>query len=298
MTLRLTLAAIALISHLLATAPAALGAKRQTSKSIRLIDCRIKLIDRVTLASDRPGIIAFVGATEGDAVKADQQIAGLRDEVAQARRSVAEREASNDIEVRYAKKAAQVAEADHQKALEVNLKLPNGGIPDIEVQRLKLAAERARLQIEQADNQLIIAGLNLEQAEAELMTYQIVAPFDSVVTMVHKSKGEAVRQGDPIVDLASTSRVRVEADVSVRDVWSIRRGDRVTVQLEIPEVDVDVERQEFEGKVIFIDVDVNPLTREVKVWAEVDNAGAVLREGLKARMTIHVGSPQTAIRRR
>lgn len=252
------------------------------------------LIDRVTLASDRPGIIDFVSAREGEAVKADQQIAGLKDEVAQARRAVAQREADNDIEVRYAEKASEVADAEYDKALEVNLKLPSGGIPDIEVRRLKLAAERAVLQIEQAQNQLTIAGLNLEQAEAEMDTYQIVAPFDGVVTMVHKSKGEAVRQGDPILDMVSTSRIRVEGKVNIRDIWSVREGDKVEVRLDIPGEELAVERQTFEGKIVFVDVAVQALTREVRVWAEVENRNSILKEGLYARMKIHAsgGSPQ------
>lgn len=270
----------------------------RNSNTLQLSECRIKLIDRVTLASDRPGIIEFVGATEGADVAADEQIAGLKDDVARARLAVAKREAENDIEVRYAVKASEVADAEYEKTLEVNRKLPNGGIPDIEVQRLRLAAQRAELQIEQAQNQFIIAGLNLDQAEAELETYRIFAPFAGVVTKVHKFKGEAVRQGDPIIDIVSTRRVRVEADVGIGDVWSIRKGDPVAVRLDIPGEELAVEQRTFEGKVIFVEVGVHPLTREVRVWAEVDNPDGVLKEGLNARMTIHTsGRPQTANRR-
>ena len=49
----------------------------KTRKPIELTRCRIKLIDKVTLASDRPGILRFVEPKEGDSVKRDQPVAGL-----------------------------------------------------------------------------------------------------------------------------------------------------------------------------------------------------------------------------
>jgi RND family efflux transporter MFP subunit len=290
-------ASLAVASLGLVVAVTSAADKRPESRSqpIELSDCRIKLIDRVTLASDRPGVIEFVAPQEGDHVKADDQIVGLKDDVVMARRAVAQREAENDIEIRYSKKAAEVAAAEYEKSLEVNEKIPNG-VADIELQRLRLASEKSVLQIEQAENQRVIAQLKLAEADAELQTYQVIAPFDGVVTNVVKKKGEAVRQGDPILDLASTRKVRVEGDVQITDVWSIRRGDAVRVQLDIPDVNLEVEQHTFEGKVIFVDVTVNPLTREVRVWAEVENRDDILREGLSARMTIQPSGPsaQTA----
>lgn len=288
---RLAGAAVAVWFHLII--PSVAAEKQRDSSPITLNRCRIKLIDNVLLASDRAGILAFVEPEEGDSVTSGQQVAGLRDEVAVARLAITEKQAENDIEVRYAVKAAEVAEAEHEKAVEANRRV-RGAVPEVEVRRLKLAAERSVLQIEQAKHQLEINRLNRDEASAELQTYRIVAPFDGTVTRVYKSRGEAVQQGDPILELASTRRVRVEGYVELADVWKVRPGARVEVQLAVPEVELEIEQATFEGRIVFVDVNVQPVTRQVRVWAEVSNREDILRAGLAARMTIHPGEVASA----
>ena len=249
---------------------------------VRIDNCTINLIDDVMLASDRSGILAFVEPREGDRVKSGEIIAKLRDEVAEAAFAVAAKKAENDVEIRYAKKAAAVAKTEHEKAVLANKKLKDT-FPEIEVERLKLAADRSDLQIEQARHQLGVDQLTRDQAAAELETYRVEAPFDGMVTRVYKSKGEAVRQGDPILDVVSTDRVRVEGYVPIQDVWSVKPGARVEVRLNIP--GVALERERFEGRIVFVDVAVQ-VTKGVRVWAEVANTENILRAGLNADMTI------------
>lgn len=253
--------------------------------AVELGRCRIKLIDQVTLASDRTGILSFVEVGEGDVVSAEQNIAGLMDDVAQANLAIATKKSQNDIEIRFSKKAAELAQAEYDKALEANRTVKNA-VPDIEVRRLKLAAEKSLLQIEQAEHQKRLDELSRDQAQAELNTYRVKAPFDGVVTRVFKKKGEAVRQGDPILELASTRRVRVEGDIEIQHVSVVRPGCRVLVRLDIPEVDLEIEKETFEGRVEFVDVTVQPVSRQVRIWAEVQNRDEILRSGLTTRMTV------------
>lgn len=255
---------------------------------ITITRCRIRLKDQVTLASDRPGILEFVEPSEGDEVEAAQRIAGLKDDVAAAQLAIVSKEAENDIEVRYATKEAEVSKAEYDKALEANRRV-SGTVPQIEVLRLKLAMERSLLQIEQADHKFEVTGLNRSEAEAELETYKIEAPFQGVVTRIFKNKGEAVRQGDPIIELSSTRQVLVEGDVEIRDVFHLRRGDLVQVQLDIPDADLEIEDRSFEGKLVFVDVTVQPVSRKVRIRAEVDNADNILKAGLIARMVVYPG---------
>ncbi len=255
---------------------------RQT-KPITLIGCRIKLIEEVTLASARPGILAFVEPDEGDTVRAQQQVAGLHDEVATAALAIAAQQAKNDVGVRYAKKAAEVAKAVHQKSIEAN-RLARRSIPAIEVERLRLAAEKSVLEIEQAEHQLDVNRLARAEKQAELKAYRILAPFDGIVTRVYKSTGEAVRQGDPILQVVNPSRVRIEGYVKINDFWNVKPGDPVKVQLDIDNVELEVEKQTFKGRIVFVDVKVK--LSKVRVWAEVENRDNVLRAGLRARMTI------------
>jgi multidrug efflux pump subunit AcrA (membrane-fusion protein) len=262
--------------------------KPEKSDAIPVGPCRVKLIDSVILASARTGVLAFVEPSEGDLVTSKQQVAGLMDEVARAQYEAAEKEASNDVEIRFAKKATEVARVEHEKAVEANKKSdPKFPVyPDIEVRRLLLAAERGALQIEQAEHQFIVNGLKRDEAREMLKTYRIEAPFDGVVTKVFKQKGEAAREGDPILELVSTNRVKVEGYVHIKDIWNVKQGSYVQVQLDVPEADLEVEKMAFEGRIVFVDVKVNPVTYEARVWAEVVNKDNVLRDGLQAKMTI------------
>jgi len=277
------------VTRILADEPASERPAKQDpvgdASRITLSRCRVKLIDQVTLASDQIGILDFVEPEEGDRVRANQQIAGLKDDLAQAMYAIAKKKAENDIQKRYSRKAADLAATELLKAKDANRQV-EGTVPDIEVQRLQLALEKSELSIELADDEYLIAQLEAGEAEARLKMYRLEAPFDGVVTQIYKRKGEAVRQGDPILELVNTDRVRVEGRVEIKDVWKMRPGMTVHVRLEIPDVDLPEEQQTFEGRVVFVDVTVQPVTREVRVWAEVANANNILKDGLTATMTI------------
>ena len=159
-------------------------------------------------------------------------------------------------------------------------------VTDIEVQRLKLAAERSLLQIEQAQHRFAVSLLTAKEARAQLDSHGVKAPFDGIITRIYKQKGEAVRQGDPILEMVSTNRVRVEGYVNVSDANNVRQGSFVQVQLDIPSVELDIERETFEGRIVFVDVTTQPVTGQIRVWAEVANRDNILRAGLTATMII------------
>jgi macrolide-specific efflux system membrane fusion protein len=50
--------------------------------------------------------------------------------------------------------------------------------------------------------------------------------------------------------------------------------------------------QEFSGKVIFVDPEIDPINAQVRIWAEVDNQGLRLRPGMRAKMTLAAPGPK------
>ena len=98
-----------------------LGAETMpASREIRLDDCRIVLIQHVTLACDRSGIVKAVEFKEGQQVLAKQHVALIADEVARANLAVAEKKARNDVDERFARKASQLAEVELKRSLAAN----------------------------------------------------------------------------------------------------------------------------------------------------------------------------------
>jgi RND family efflux transporter MFP subunit len=246
----------------------------------------IEPIDQVTLASDVPGIIAELPFREGDEVPAERLVARLRDEIPKAALQTARKLADTTIEEQYAAAAHEVAAATVDKAEMANEKV-FGAVPVVEVLRLELDEHRAELQIDKARHDRGVAESRADEAEAQLNAYTLKAPFSGVVTRVHKKVGEAVRQGEQIIDLVNTSRVRVEGYIAVSDFWNVKRGNLVRVQIDLPGLRPDIADRVFEGRLVFVDRTVHPVAQRVRVLAELDNPDDLLKGGLKARMTIH-----------
>ncbi|MBW3540302.1 MAG: HlyD family efflux transporter periplasmic adaptor subunit [Planctomycetes bacterium] len=291
------LMAVAVFSAAQPPSAADSAARRNTDRSaqtnggdrglVRLEEpARITLIDQVVLAGDTPGVLAEVKFHEGDSVPARTNVARLHDDVARAALATAEEVAQDEIEIEYAKAAHEVASIKLEKARAANRDTP-GAVPQLEIEELKLDAERSRLQIKKAGKDKEIAGLRRDEAAAALKGYAVNAPeFDGVVVRVYKHAGEAVRQGDPIMEIVSTRRLRAEGMVNVRDAWKIKPGHLVHLQLYVPEEGGTFADRTFEGRVTFVDKSVDPVNRKVRVWAEVDNADDALKGGLQAWMTI------------
>lgn len=256
-------------------------------------DLTISLLDQVTLAFDRPGIVAQLAPREGDTVEEGQIIGWLHDEVPRAALAIAAEEAESDVDIRYAQKASEVSEAEHEKALEANRFSDDNAVTAVEILRLKLAAQKSLLEKESAEHRQAVNRLKRDEAQVQLDTFRIKAPFSGIVTRVHRSKGEAVRQGDPVLELVSARRVRIDGVIHIRDSLRVKAGDKVDVSLDIPDIELEIEAEKFSGEIRFVDVKAEPVNQTVPVWAEIENSRDILRAGLHAKMTIHPGTRAT-----
>jgi RND family efflux transporter MFP subunit len=266
----------------------------QQPKTIELRECLIRAVKTARLATDRPGVLAEVKPQEGDAVRKNDIVARLMDEVPQANLDVAKMVANDQVEIQYATKLHAVDKLEYEKDVQANRQHLNT-VPDLEVQRARLQMERSDLQIDKAVHEIKVNDLKAAQAEAELKTYRILAPFDGVVTRVMKYRGEAVHQGDTILEVVNTDVVRIEGRVNEKDIWCVKVGSPVAVKLSVRGAEPEVEKQVFHGRIGFVDVVANSASLETRVWAEVPNPNNVLRPGLLATMTIESSTPVTQV---
>ncbi len=256
----------------------------QSAGKIVLTGCQIKLLYEVPVAAERAGVLDQV-ASEGQLVKKGEMVAHTRDHLLKAALAVATKQSLNDVEVRYARKASELAQVEYERDLQAN-SIVRGTVSDLSLRAHRLAAEKALLQLEQAQTSMEIEKLKRNETLELLQTHQVQSPMEAVVRTVFKKRGESVAEGEPILELVNTSRVKVEGYVHIKNLDSVQVGSPVEVQLDVPELDLPGERLTFPGRVVFVDVKVEPVTHQVKVWAEVSNPQAVLKDGLTARMTI------------
>ena len=262
--------------------------------TIRLTGCRIKPADQVTLSVNQSGVLDSV-PREGDRVEAGQRVILLEDELARATLAVAEKEAANDVDLRHSEIASDAARLEHEQTIQIN-ELSQGAITLTETRRAKLGFDRSLLQIEQAKHKQAIAVLKRDETAAQLKTFYVTAPFLGTVNKVLKHKGETVRQGEPVLELVNTRRVRVEGFLDVAHRRRVTPGTAVQVE---PETRADGSvAAPATGKIVFIDSVVQPVTQQVRIWADVENTDELLLPGLTAVMSITPSSPPVAASRR
>lgn len=265
-----------------------LQAQNARSVTIDAENCIVQLRkqDEAQLAAERPGIIEFIEFDEGDTVTKGDVIARLKDGVARATLEKEQYRATNDVHIRYAKAAHRVAVQELQIALATNARVPDT-VPAVEITKLRLAVDKALLQEEQAAFEQVVAEKTVAESLEAIKTHEIRAPFSGVVSAVFRTVGEAVRQGDPILELISTEIVKIEGLVTIDEGYVVASGDKVTVRLDAAHYKLPAfAKTPLEGEITFVDPRSLPLIGKMKVSAKVENPKGILRPALRAIMSI------------
>lgn len=130
-------------------------------------------------------------------------------------------------------------------------------------------------------SELDMARRNVNAAAAQLRAVQsrqndrvLVAPFDGVLGFRRVSVGSLVRPGDVVATLIDDSVMRLEFAVPSNFLRVLRPG------LEIEASSSDLPGQVFTGTVDSIDNMIDPVTRSVRVRANVPNPSGILKSGM------------------
>ena len=290
-----------LAAFVAAAAPATSGAPSQKNFAV-VQNCQVFLIDGVDVPALETGPLVSMRVQEGNFVKQDDWLAQIDDkqalllkQSAEAERDAAQARASDDIDVRYALKSFDLADAELNQELEIKRRSP-GSVSDSDIRRKQLLRTREQLGIDRAKLDRKVAQLTADlkntavQAAADsIMRRRIVAPFDGIVVDVFKQKAEWVNAGEPVLRVVRMDRLRVEGFVSGDETSPTDVAKRpVTVEIEL----ADKRRERFDGQVVF----VNPTVQagnKYRVRVEVDNRfeqdEPLLRPGMKASMVIQLG---------
>ena len=245
-------------------------------------------------------------------------VALIADEVALANLAAAEKKASNENELNFARIAKKQADSEHDRMVKANEDAEKKGgqrpVAQVEIDKAQLAADKAGISITAAEHEIALNKLNAAVTAAELRTYSVRAVFDGTVTKIYKHKGEAVRQGDPVAEFVNPKHVRIEGYVPLDKLRQVKEGAKVVVRLSDADLDhldyfEDDNRKPFEGRITFVDEVSDPIDGTTRIFAEVENREKVekqvkvesrvkfiLRAGLEANMDIFVDDEPTTAR--
>lgn len=259
----------------------------------------LKIIESVEIPAQQAGVLRELTAQEGTIVDRGEVIAQIDDdekrlEVERARvdYEIAQRDAINDVNIRFARKSLEVATAELMRSEEA-LSIADKSISQTEMDRLRLIVEKNRLEVEQSQEKMEIAKLTAQLRETELRLIQtqlakheIKSPIQGMVVSVFRRGGEWVETSDSVVRVVRIDRLRAEGFIRNEEALLDLMQASAQVTVELP----GREPIQVEGKVVFVDPEVDPVNGQVRVWVDLDNRDLKLRPGLRAEMTIFPGS--------
>ena len=272
------------------------------AEPIEIPSALVKLIEQVDVPAREAGVMAAVEVREGQLVAEGDLLARIEDTEARIAEEktrielvIAEENAKNDVNTRFAKKSVEVAKAELRRSEESIDQYPNS-ISDSEMDRLRLVVERAILEVEQAEHEAKVAGytqrvkLNeLQAAEEKVKRRRIDAPLGGVVVQINRRRGEWVEPGEMVLRILRLDRLRAEGFLESRYVRDDFRDWQVTLTVDLP----GEPGAELPGKVVFISPEIDPVNSQVSVWVEVENESLRLRPGMRAKLTIIVPPPES-----
>lgn len=136
--------------------------------------------------------------------------------------------------------------------------------------------ENARRQVAAAESQLAQAQSQLAQIQKQAENTLVRAPFGGVVSEKLASMGDVVQPGAALITIVQPSSMELEANIAANELGAIRVG------LPVKFVVNGYPEQPFTGRITRINPTADPVTRQVRVYAEIPNAGNSLVGGLYA----------------
>lgn len=280
---------------LIASGGPARADERAASLSLQVESVVLRLLEEAEVPAQEAGVVTELAVREGQRVKKgdllaqiDDQVARLAADAAQAEYDIARAKAANDVRLRFSKKALEVAQAELRRSTE-SIERFAKSVSQSQLDVERLTVEKNQLEAEQAHHEHQVALLELKAQAHELTAARalverrkIVAPFDGVVVQTYVRRGEWVEPGQQSVRIVNVDRLRAEGFLPAAKVTPDLPGKPVTLSL----IEAATATAAAAGTIVFVSPEVDPITGQVRVWAEIDNRDGRLRPGQPAAVTV------------
>ena len=190
-----------------------------------------------------------------------------------------------------AKEEQHVAEEDLARALKSREKFSESISPS-ELDHMRLRVAQARLQGVQAEHERKLNELKRQLREQDVQLAEdlcgqrrIESPLDGVVVEVYRRAGEWVEPGEKVARVIRIDKLRAEGFLDIAKFREDLVGARVTVSVDVP----GAGPQQVPGRVVFVSPEVDPVNRQVRISADIENQDLRLIPGLRGAMTIDHG---------
>jgi len=258
---------------------------------LRIESVVLRPLHAAEVPAQQTGLLRQIVIEEGQQVAQGQVLALL--DARQAKLAVArakleyaqaEAKAKNEISILYAEKALEVAKAELRRSSE-SIEQFAKSISQSQLDVERLTVEKLTLERRQAEHELVLErfGVQLRQteldaAQLQLSQHQLTAPFAGRVVLVWGRVGEWVEIGAPVLRLVAIDKLRAEGFMLADQASTDLVGKQVTLSV--------ANGKTVTGTLRFVSPEMEPVTRQVRVWAEIPNAEGALRPGQQGVLEI------------
>jgi macrolide-specific efflux system membrane fusion protein len=262
--------------------------------TLRIESVVLRPLRAAEVPAQQTGLLQHIAVEEGQQIEAGQLLASLdarQAKLAVARAelefSQAEAKANNELQLLYTEKALEVAKAELRRSSE-SIEQFAKSISQSQLDVERLTVEKLTLERQQAEHELVLERFGvrlkrteLEAAQLQLAQHQLTAPFAGTLVLVRGRVGEWVEVGATVLRLVAVDKLRAEGFLSADQSRAALVGQRVTLSV----VERDQTTQ-VTGTLRFVSPEMEPVTGQVRVWAEIPNDDGVLRPGQQGTLEI------------
>jgi RND family efflux transporter MFP subunit len=134
--------------------------------------------------------------------------------------------------------------------------------------------EKSEMELADAKEALAKATLSLRQAEIDLEHVKMLSPLDGIVLERLVNPGENTHRDQVVMKIGSLNNVLLAAKISEDKMHSVQLG--LVAEASFPAFPGEV----FQGKVVKIDPNIDPVTRTFTTYVEIKNEDFRLKPGL------------------
>ncbi len=241
------------------TTVTALPVKEETWENIASATGSLAAVQGVMLGAEAAGKITKIAFEAGATVKAGDLLMQLDTSVEEAQLEAA---------------ASTAALAD------VNLK---------RARELRERESNYAADLDAANAQAKLAAAQVENLRAVIAKKTVRAPFGGQLGLRLVNLGQILKEGDPIVSLQALDPIFVDFSVPQQQLGEIVPGAVVRLQTDA------ASGVKFEGHVNAINPDVDPVTRNVRVQATLENHDGKLHPGMFVNVDVVLPTPLKAL---
>jgi multidrug efflux pump subunit AcrA (membrane-fusion protein) len=278
-----------------ASSPQAEGVSAAVSQPQVSVVGQLVLIEDWTIPAPQNGVLESVVIREGSMIEKDALIASLDSSLLALERNAAEAawkslaiESKNDVDLRFAKMTTQVRKNELQRGNSAN-QMHNRAVAAVEIERMELMLQQAKLSTEQAELKAQSAIAKEEEMLARLQIVEwrmdrasIRAKFRGIVVEVFAREGAWVQEGKPIARVIGLDRLRFESLIPIATANNLVVG--AEGEFTASDTKLLKETVTAKGILIFVSPELNPVTKQVRIIAEIENDPQRLRPGLTGTM--------------